>query len=103
MYLPDAAIRETLRSCAALPAGSRIAFDYFPAELIRGEPPHRIIGRLIPFGIWLTYGEPFLGGIPMGDDPPGNLRQYLGEENLNLLDSEAIPTWYGFALAGPTV
>jgi methyltransferase (TIGR00027 family) len=99
MYLEDQAISATWESVARLAPGSAIAFDFFAGELIHGERPYRVLGRLIPPMMKLTYGEKFLSGIPMQGDPEGHVRTRLTEHGLILAEFTAVRDIYGFALA----
>jgi methyltransferase (TIGR00027 family) len=97
MYLNEAAINETLQTVASLADGSCIGFDYFGAELLNDT----LVGKLIPFGMALTYGEKIISGIPMQPDPEEAVRQYLAERGLVLQEFEQVRNLYGFALAAP--
>jgi methyltransferase (TIGR00027 family) len=99
MYLKDDAIAATLRAVGTLAPGSRIAFDYFASELIHGESPDRLLGRLIPPMMKFTYGETFFSGIPMQGDSEENVRVRLEEHGLTLTEFTAVRDIYGFALA----
>lgn len=103
MYLDESALVDTLKTAATLAPGSRIAFDYFPAEMIRGEKPHRLVGKVLPFAMWLTYGERLVSGIPMQPEPRQAVADYVAASGLALNRFEVIAPWYGFALAGPAV
>lgn len=58
-YLPEAVVRQVLRSFAALAPGSVVMFDYFAAHWVAWPVVRMLSGAL---------GEPFLFGLPT--DPP---------------------------------
>jgi len=99
MYLEEAAVIDTLKTTAGLADGSRLAFDYFAAELVKAEPPFRFIGKLIPFGMWLTYGEQIRSGIPMQPSAREQLQTFLAEQDLDLIEFDGVGDLYGFGLA----
>ncbi len=101
MYLTRQAVDETLADYATLHPGSVIAFDYLPEELIEARPPWRVIGRLIPLGMKLTYGEAFCFGVPTQPTAESALEQWLETRRLKLLDWDHAgePTLYGACLA----
>lgn len=63
MYLDEDAVRSTLEHVEKLAPGSRIAFDYLSRELVSGERPFAVVGKLIQAAIKLYYGETFHFGI----------------------------------------
>ena len=101
MYLDADAVAETLSDFARLAPGSRIAFDYFAAELVDHESPHALLGRLMPFAMWMTYGERITYGIPMQPEARPALDRFLGRFGLETLEFETVGdgSLYGFVLA----
>ncbi len=63
MYLDEDAVQSTLGHVAQLASGSRIAFDYLSRELVLGERPFFVIGRLLTGSLRLYYGESIRFGI----------------------------------------
>ncbi len=80
MYLKEHAITSTLRAVSALPAGSRIAFDFLSREWMEENRA----GKAARCGIKVTYGEPWKFGFPVTPDFTGQLKNYLGEHGLVL-------------------
>ena len=88
MYLPEAAVRDTLRFVASHPPGSGIVFDFVYRALI--EMIARIDMANIPAAarpfvqrfIDLTRNEPWVFGIPVDGE-----RAFLGEFGLELREA----------------
>ncbi len=107
MYLEDHAVDATLRTVASFPPGSRIAFDYLAEELVRGEPPFRLLGPYMTASIGLTYGEHMVFGLPTKPDAKTAASAFVAAHGLTLRryaaighsDEGQVP-WYGFVLAG---
>jgi methyltransferase (TIGR00027 family) len=100
MYLTDTVVDETLASYSMLHPGSVIAFDYLPEELVQARPPWRLVGRLIPIAMKITYGEAFRFGVPTQPSAEIALEHWLAERKLKLLDWDHAgqPTLYGVCL-----
>jgi methyltransferase (TIGR00027 family) len=85
MYLPEAAVEETLRWVAAQASGSTIIFDFVGAMVIKffttvdltqlPEAAQQAIGRLLK----LTAGEPWIFGLPDAGE-----REFLAKLGLEL-------------------
>src|SRR5205814_6541283 len=85
MYLPEAAVEETLRWVAAQAPGSAIIFDFVGAMVIKfmatvdlnhlPEAAKQAVGRLLK----LEAGEPWIFGVPDGEE-----REFLGKLGLEL-------------------
>jgi methyltransferase (TIGR00027 family) len=101
MYLEATDIADIFACMRKLGKGSVIGFDYIAAELIEARPPHTILGKLIPLGMKLTYGEKFGFGIPMQPNPAEALTGFLKEQKMELLQFETLSdgSIYGFGLA----
>jgi methyltransferase (TIGR00027 family) len=88
MYLPEAAVRATLRFVAAHPPGSAIVFDYVYRAMI--EAIARIDLATVPPAakaflerfLKLTANEPWVFGLPMDAE-----REFLGECGLDLREA----------------
>jgi len=80
MYLKEHAIQSTLHALSALPAGSRIAFDFLSREWLEGT----WAGKMARWGAWATYAEPFTFGFPITPDFSGRLRDHLEKHGLAL-------------------
>jgi len=91
MYLPEAAVRDTLRFVASHPPGSGIVFDFVYRAMI--EMISRIDMANIPAAarpfvqrfIDLTRNEPWVFGIPVD-----GARAFLGEFGLELREAMTI-------------
>jgi methyltransferase (TIGR00027 family) len=93
MYLPEAAIEETLRWVAAQTPGSTILLDYVGAMVIKffatvdltqlPEAAKQAIGRLLK----LTAGEPWIFGLPDAGE-----REFLAKLGLELREVLPIGT-----------
>jgi hypothetical protein len=87
---------------AQLGAGSRIAFDYLSRELVFGERPFSVLGKLFAASIKLYYGEAFHFGIstePRARDP---LCAFFDGPGLALAEHEPFGNklaWGGLVLA----
>jgi len=91
MYLPEPAVRETLRFVASHPPGSGIVFDFVYRALVemlaradpgRMSPPMQaFVGRFHD----LTRDEPWLFGMPNRDE-----RGFLAEHRLDARDVLAV-------------
>ncbi|HEX6993101.1 MAG TPA: SAM-dependent methyltransferase [Gammaproteobacteria bacterium] len=85
MYLPEEAVRATLRFVAAHLPGSGIVFDFLTGELIRTMRGLDIatvapaVRPIIERFLTLIRDEPFHFGIPFGTE-----REYLGELGLEI-------------------
>ena len=106
MYLEEEAIIDTLRTVARFPAGSTLAFDYFARQLIKAEPPFRVLGGLVTLSITWFYGEPVVFGFDMTPPARDKMDGWLTENGLALSDYEFLGgeergkmSIYGFALA----
>jgi len=80
MYLEGSTIHRTLQAVSELPAGSRIAFDFFSREWL----DETITGKMARWAVNLTYGEPFTFGFPVQPDFSGSLKNYLEGHGLAL-------------------
>ena len=80
MYLEEHAIQSTLRSVSTLPAGSRIAFDFFSREWLEETRA----GKTVRLGARATYGEAITFGLPVTPDFSDQLTHYLEEYGLAL-------------------
>ena len=80
MYLEEHAIQSTLRSVSTLPAGSRIAFDFFSREWLEETRA----GKTVRLGARATYGEAITFGLPVTPDFSDQLTNYLEEYGLAL-------------------
>lgn len=103
MYLPESVVDATLRAVAGLGAGSAIAFDYLPRELLTtGTGLYGLFGKYVKFEIKLIYGEAFVNpGFP-GDR--NALEEILAARGLVLIEFDRLAVRekyvaYGFALA----
>lgn len=91
MYLPEAAVRDTLRFVAAHPPGSGIVFDFVyraMIEMISRIDMANIPAAVRPFVqrfIDLTRNEPWVFGIPVDGE-----RAFLGEFGLELREAMTI-------------
>ncbi len=108
MYLEEEAITETLRTVSSFPPGSTLAFDYFARQLVKAEPPLRLIGMIVTASIRWFYGESMVFGFDMEPPAKDKITARLGEHDLDLLDYEILSgeekgkiALYGFALASP--
>lgn len=109
MYLEAQAVDATLAAVAAMPAGSRIAFDYLAEELVLYKPPFRWIGWSMSKSISWTYGEHLVFGLPMARDPRAAAAGFVEARELELARWDAVPQQglmktplYGFVVAGST-
>ena len=64
MYLEEETVVDTLRTVARLPTGSTLAFDYFAQQLVKAEPPFRLIGKLTTLSISWFYGRLDIRRLP---------------------------------------
>lgn len=80
MYLEEHAIESTLRAVSTLPAGSRIAFDFFSREWLEGTSAGKAAARSAK----ATYGETFLFGFPVTPDFSDRLTEVLEKHGLAL-------------------
>jgi methyltransferase (TIGR00027 family) len=91
MYLPEAAVRDTLRFVASHPPGSGIVFDFVyraMIEMIARIDMANIPAAAQPFVqrfIDLTRNEPWVFGIPVDGE-----RAFLGEFGLDLREAMTI-------------
>ena len=103
MYLEDQAVDATLQSVAEIADGSAIAFDYLSSELLHGEPPFRLLGPYMKYGILALYSERFAFGLPMQTDARGAAARFVEDRGLELKSFDAIgfkrAPLYGFVLA----
>jgi methyltransferase (TIGR00027 family) len=91
MYLPEAAVRDTLRFVAARPPGSGIVFDFVYRTMI--DMIARIDMATVPEAakpfvqrfLNLTRNEPWVFGLPMGGE-----REFLAELGLELREAFTI-------------
>lgn len=91
MYLPEAAVRGTLRFVAAHPKGSGIVFDFVPRAMV--DMLARIDMADVPAAakpfverfLNLIKDEPWVCGLPMGGE-----REFLGECGLELRETLTI-------------
>jgi methyltransferase (TIGR00027 family) len=91
MYLPDEAVRGTLRFVAAHPPGSGIVFDFVYRAMIDmiaridmanvPEAAKPFVQRFLD----LTRNEPWVFGLPVGGE-----REFLGEVGLDLREAFTI-------------
>lgn len=79
MYLEEHAIQSTLRAVSTLPAGSRIAFDFWSREWLNS-----FAGTMARWSVVATYGEPFTFGFSVMPDFSSRLNNYLEEQGLAL-------------------
>lgn len=102
MYLDRAAVDATLSQVPKLAPGSRIAFDYFSAELVQARPPFSLLGRLAQAQVG-TFGERFSFGISTQPPPAGGVLALLAEHGLTLEQYEPFghpeAAWGGLATA----
>lgn len=108
MYLTEEAIVDTLRTVARLPEGSTLAFDYFARQLVKAQPPFRLMGKFTTLGIKWFYGEHIIFGYDMEPPARGKMVTWLTENGLQLRDYECVSgeergkmSMYGFVLASP--
>jgi methyltransferase (TIGR00027 family) len=91
MYLPDEAVRDTLRFVAAHPPGSSIVFDYVyraMIDMIATIDMANVPKAAKPFVerfLNLTRDEPWVFGLPVGGE-----REFLGEFGLELREGLTI-------------
>ncbi len=101
MYLEDA-VRGTLGHLEKLAPGSRIAFDYLSRELVFGERPIFMIGKLFSGTIKLYYGEAFHFGISTRPPARDHVSAFFKEAGLALAEhgpfGKKVP-WGGLVLA----
>lgn len=108
MYLEEEAITDTLRTVSSFPSGSTLAFDYFARQLVKAEPPLRLLGMVATASIRWFYGENIMFGFDMEPPAKDKIAARLSEHDLDLLDYEILSgeekgkiAIYGFALASP--
>ena len=108
MYLEEEAITDTLRTVSSFPSGSTLAFDYFARQLVKVEPPLRLLGMVATASIRWFYGENIMFGFDMEPPAKDKIAARLSEHDLDLLDYEILSgeekgkiAIYGFALASP--
>ncbi|MCH7531720.1 MAG: class I SAM-dependent methyltransferase [Gemmatimonadetes bacterium] len=108
MYLEEEAITDTLRTVSSFPSGSTLAFDYFARQLVKAEPPLRLLGMVATASIRWFYGENIMFGFDMEPPAKDTIAARLSEHDLDLLDYEILSgeekgkiAIYGFALASP--
>ncbi len=102
MYLDEEAVRSTLRHVEKLAPGSRIAFDYLSRDLVFGEPPFLVIGKLFSGSIRLYYGEAFRFGISTRSPAHDRVSEFLKGSGLALAEHETFGNkvpWGGLVLA----
>lgn len=87
MYLNDAAILETLKTFANLPAGSLLVFDYFSRELVEQQPPFEKLGKVVQRSSSF-YGESFHFGIETAEPKAAGARKLLESSGLQLVEHE---------------
>jgi hypothetical protein len=94
---------------ARFPAGSTLAFDYFPRQLAKAEPPLRFFGKLAVLSLRLFYGEYVIFGYDMQPPARDKMAAWMTENGLQLRDYECLSgeekgkmSFYGFVLASPT-
>ena len=80
MYLEENSIQSTLKAVSALPAGSRIAFDFFSREWLEDT----FVGKMAQWGVKATYAESFTFGFPVKPEFTACLSNYLEEYGLAL-------------------
>jgi methyltransferase (TIGR00027 family) len=91
MYLPEEAVRGTLRLVAAHPAGSGIVFDFVyraMIDMIAQIDMAKVPAAAKPFVerfLKLTRDEPWVFGLPVGGE-----REFLGEFGLDLREAFTI-------------
>lgn len=93
MYLQEAAVQSTLQAVASLPAGSRIAFDFYSRRFLES-----LRGRLARVAIRTVYGEPWVFGIP----ERRGLSAFVEEQGLTVERHQLLggdTPYYGFAVA----
>ena len=102
MYLDEDAVRSTLAHVEKLARGSRIAFDYLSRELVFGERPFFVIGKLFSGTIKLYYGEAFRFGISTRPPARDRVSTFFKGSGLALAEHERfgrkVP-WGGLVLA----
>lgn len=108
MYLEEEAITDTLRTVSSFPSGSTLAFDYFARQLVKAEPPLRLLGMAATATFRWFYGENLIFGFDMEPPAKDKLAARLTEHELDLLDYEILSgeekgkiAIYAFALASP--
>jgi len=108
MYLTEEAIVDTLRTVARLPEGSTLAFDYFARQLVKAQPPFRLMGKFTTLGIKWFYGEHIIFGYDMEPPARDKMATWLTENGLQLSDYEMLGgeergkmSMNGFVLASP--
>lgn len=91
MYLPEEAVRGTLRFVAAHPPGSGLVFDFVyraMIDMIAGIDMANVPEAARPFVqrfLNLTRDEPWVFGLPVGSE-----REFLGEFGLELREAFTI-------------
>jgi methyltransferase (TIGR00027 family) len=91
MYLPEAAVRDTLRFVAAHPPGSGIVFDFVyraMIDMLAGLDMANVPAAARPFVqrfLDLIKNEPWVFGIPVNGE-----REFLGEFGLELREAFTI-------------
>ncbi len=102
MYLDEDAVRSTLGHVDKLAPGSRIAFDYLSHELVFGERPFFLLGKVFSGSMKLFYDEPFLFGISTRPPARERVSAFFEETELALAEWEPfgqkVP-WGGLVLA----
>jgi methyltransferase (TIGR00027 family) len=78
-YLPEAAVRDTLALVAKTTTGSRLLFDYMPADTL--THPERYYGAVPDLAYLASEGEPMLFGIE-----PARLAEFLAPYGLRVID-----------------
>jgi methyltransferase (TIGR00027 family) len=102
MYLDEEAVRSTLGHLDQLAPGSCIAFDYFSRELVRGERPFSVIGKIFSGTVKLYYGEQFKFGISTWPPGHGHVCALTKDAGLAITEHEVFGeevAWGGFVLA----
>ena len=102
MYLDEETVQTTLRRVAALPTGSRIAFDTFSRELVRAESPFRLLGRLVKFAMRF-YGESWVFGISTRAAGREQVNAFLTSYGLELAVFEPMGKVLGVPIGGFTL
>ena len=86
-----------------------LAFDYFARQLVKAEPPPRLMGMVATVSIRWFYGDNMIFGFDMEPPAKDKIAARLSDHELDLLDYEILGgeekgkiALYAFALASPS-
>ena len=87
-----------------------LAFDYFARQLVKAEPPLRLMGMVATVSIRWFYSDNMIFGFDMEPPAKDKIAARLSDHELDLLDYEILGggeekgkiALYAFALASPS-